>query len=148
MDPVMGISISREGRVFSVHLSSGEGAAEEGGAGVLAPASGESHDRDGAPAAPDSLHTAILPPPSPSASATTSPHIGSRKASKKSGKAGKAKEKSQKSKKKKNRAGKELLEEDSASTEEARETSDKGEGSERKKSGIRTISVREWLRRG
>ena len=46
------------------------------------------------------------------------------------------------------RAGKALLEEDSASTEEARETSDKGEGSERKKSGIRTISVREWLRRG
>ena len=120
-----------------------------GETGVLAPASGESHDLDGAPAAPDSLHTAILPPPSPSSSSsTTSPHIGSRKASKKSGKAGKAKQKSQKSKKKKLRAGKALLEEDSASTEEARETSDKGEGSERKKSGIRTISVREWLRRG
>merc|ERR1719195_1275155 len=107
MVPVMGISISREGRVFSVHLPSGEGAAEEGGTGALAPASGESHDRDGAPADPDSLHTAILPPPSPSSSSTTtSPNIGSRKASKKSGKAGKAKQKSQKSKKKKLRAGK------------------------------------------
>ena len=58
--------------------------------------------------------------------------------------------KEKQSKKQKTRNGKSLFNDDSGESNEAQlvSESDQEHSSEKKSSGIRTISVREWLRRG
>ena len=56
--------------------------------------------------------------------------------------------KKEKQKKKKPRAGKSLFNDDSDNVAPLESESEQETSSEKKSSGIRTISVREWLRRG